>query len=62
VTQRKKLKELYWQDIVENKFPGAIISGPKINVDYVMMDTRVLCNISMRGADILSVGADILSN
>jgi hypothetical protein len=54
--------ELYWQYIVENKLPGAIISGPKINIDYGMMDTRVLCNICVRGADILSVWADILSN
>ena len=55
-------KEPYWQDIVDNNFPDAMFSGPKINVDYVMIDTRVLCNICVRGADILSVGADILSN
>jgi len=54
--------KLYWQDIVENKLPDAIISGPKINIDYGMMDTRVLCNICVRGADILSIWADILSN
>jgi hypothetical protein len=42
------------QDIVENKLPGAIISEPKINIEYGMMDSRVLCNISLRGANILS--------
>ena len=26
--------ELYLQDIVENKLPGAIISEPKINIEY----------------------------
>ena len=26
--------ELYFQDIVENKLPGAIISEPKINIEY----------------------------
>ena len=43
------------QDIVENKLPGAIISEPKINIEYGLMDSRVLCNISLRGAYILSV-------
>ena len=46
--------ELYLQDIVENKLPGAIISEPKINIEYGMMDSMVLCNISMRDAYILS--------
>jgi predicted RNase H-like HicB family nuclease len=46
--------ELYLQDIVENKLPGAIISEPKINIEYGVMDSRVLCNISLRGANILS--------
>jgi predicted RNase H-like HicB family nuclease len=46
--------ELYLQDIVENKLPGAIISEPKINIEYGMMDSRVLCNISLRSAYILS--------
>ena len=43
------------EDEVKNKLPGAIISEPKINIEYNMMDTRVLCNISMGGAYILSV-------
>jgi hypothetical protein len=47
--------ELYLQDIVENKLPGAIISEPKINIEYGMMDSMFLCYISLRGADILSV-------
>jgi hypothetical protein len=42
------------QDIVENKLPSAIISEPKINIEYGMMDSRILCNISLRGAYILS--------
>jgi predicted RNase H-like HicB family nuclease len=46
--------ELYLQDIVENKLPGAIISEPKINIEYGVMDSRLLCNISLRGAFILS--------
>jgi hypothetical protein len=33
---------------------GTIISEPKINIEYGMMDSRVLCNISLRGAYILS--------
>jgi predicted RNase H-like HicB family nuclease len=46
--------ELYLQDIVENKLPGAIISEPKINIEYGVMDSGLLCNISLRGAFILS--------
>ena len=46
--------ELYLQDIVENKLPGAIISEPKINIEYGVMDSRVFCNISLRSAYILS--------
>jgi hypothetical protein len=38
----------------ENRLPGAIISEPKINIEYVAMDSRVLCNISMHSANILS--------
>jgi hypothetical protein len=49
-------------DIVENRLPGAIISEPKMNIEYVAMDCRVLCNISLRGANILSGCADILFN
>jgi len=41
-------------DIVENRLPGAIISEPKINIEYVAMDSRVLCNISLHSANILS--------
>ena len=47
--------ELYLQDIVENKLPGTIISEPKINIEYGTMDSRVFCNIYLRGAYILSV-------
>ena len=47
--------ELYLQDIVENKLPGAIISEPKINIEYSPMDSMFLCNISLGVADILSV-------
>jgi predicted RNase H-like HicB family nuclease len=46
--------ELYLQDIVENKLPGAIISEPKINIEYGLMVSKILCNISLSGANILS--------
>ena len=47
--------ELHLQDIIENKLPGAIISGPKINIEYGLMVSNILCNISLSGANILSV-------
>jgi hypothetical protein len=46
--------ELHLQDIVENKLPRAIISEPKINIEYGLMVSKILCNISLSGADILS--------
>jgi predicted RNase H-like HicB family nuclease len=46
--------ELYLQDIVENKLPGAIISEPKINIEYGLMDSIFFCDICLRGANILS--------
>ena len=44
--------ELYLQDIVENKLPGTIILGPKINIEYGLMDSIFFCNICLRVANI----------
>jgi hypothetical protein len=41
----------------------AIVRKSKLEyIEYGMMDSRVLCNISLRGAYIYPSGADILSN